>query len=172
MSLTGALRVVASKGIGAMLDLLVPQFCKLSRISRGKEPYLDRYYPGPDSDTLGWYLHKFWSGDLGGEVHNHPWSWCLSIILTEGYREIRYLASRSERQGSRFFLTDRQDVTHLPFGVNILNSNDMHRVILLSKRPVWTLFIHGPRTSTWGFADEETGVFREILVRTRDRIQH
>ena len=115
------------------------------------EPYLVRYYlfGGPREEStirpFNVYLHLFLSGDEEKELHSHPWSRSMSLILTGGYREERRL--------------DGQVVTRTirPGRLNFINADDYHRVDLL-KDHAWTLFIAGPSTKrSWGFWDRETG---------------
>jgi hypothetical protein len=108
--------------------------------------YLSRYkvvgwMPG---DTRRWpfsiYLHRFHRPDLDDAPHSHPWRWALALILTGGYFERRGefgsgARYRSLRGGS----------------LNFIQDDDFHVVLHLLGPEVWTLFIVGPKTSSWGF---------------------
>jgi hypothetical protein len=116
----------------------------------------ERWYPGV-------YLHYFFRGDSDRELHNHPWNWALSWILTGGYLEERRTADdrvlSNKRRTGRF---------------NVLHGNTFHRVQLMEER-CWTLFVAGkrkalPRERSWGFWDRATDAFefwwdRELRVR-------
>lgn len=53
-------------------------------------PYLTRcYLLGKDWKWGNVYLHHFHSSDQGDELHSHPWSWGLSLVLAGGYVEER-----------------------------------------------------------------------------------
>lgn len=129
----------------------------------GVSPYLSRYYllggrpkmpdGSPPFDVFGdpkegiiWpegrglYLHRFHRGDKDRELHNHPWLWSLAFVLSGGYREER-------RHGD--VVVER---LMKPGRFNWIGHNDFHRVELL-KGEAWTLFLAGPKVSSWGFWD-------------------
>lgn len=91
------------------------KFFKFSTIG----PALDRYYLLPRIK-----LHRIYKSDE--EFHTHPWNGC-SFIFGK-YKEIRGDGSR-EVKTKWFFNRVRAFVPH--------------KVIV--DKPVWTLFIHGPR---------------------------
>lgn len=154
-------------------------------------PYLWRYYfderKKKASDSLllrpeekdieggdfGIFVHRFVASDTPWEVHNHPWAWSVSLILAGAYREIKYTwkprlvaaSIDSHRHIAEVGLTNRREAVFSPFDINTIDYHDAHRVELIGKE-CWTLFVHGPRKSTWGFANEKTGAFREIRVKT------
>lgn len=110
------------------------------------DPYLIRFYIKYNRLLPGIYLHKFLRSDKDRELHNHPWKWSFSLLLTEGYLEERWNGERVEK-------LERKAGT-----INIIRANDFHRVELLDVGP-WTLFISGPETQDWGFMNPETGVY-------------
>lgn len=116
------------------------------------DPYLTRFYLTKHSreegvvdpqKLLGVYLHYFHRGDVDYALHNHPWHWSFSLILTNGYLEQRWdpktrsIQTRKVRPGS----------------VNVIRANDFHRVDLLDpSKGAWTLFFSGRRVrEEWGF---------------------
>lgn len=149
----------------------------------GGSPYLSRYYliGAPKSSDgksvfdwdgnprlgIDWtdrtgpvavYLHKFHRSD-DDDVHSHPWEWSVAIILSGGYREQR-LDRRTNTLRTR---------TMLPGFVNIIRGDDYHRVDLIGSES-WSLFIAGPRASSWGFWNIETRThvpWREFIARKR-----
>jgi len=101
------------------------------------------------------YLHRFHRPDLDDAPHSHPWKWAFSIILAGGYWEARPIEHgatelRPLRAGSTNFLRD----------------DSFHLVTQLVGRETWTLFIVGPKTSSWGFLVPGRGV-----VPWRDRLR-
>lgn len=109
--------------------------CRFIRGENG-EPYLERYY------VLGWsgfrvYLHRFVDDDPDRGLHDHPWGWAFSLILSGWYWE------------------QRRDGVHRRRWVNWLRGDTFHRVVLpidsAQKQPCWTLFVHGSRVKPWGF---------------------
>src|SRR4029077_13909184 len=134
----------------------------------GKSPYLSRYHllgaptmpdgsppfdargvrkPGAQTRGFGVYLHRFHRGDDELELHNHPWVWALSLVLTGGYFEERRLDD------------DRVVVRHVRAGhVNVIRATDFHRIELADEE-TWTLFVVGPKFQGWGFWNRSSGEF-------------
>lgn len=81
------------------------------------------------------YLHFIAQADADRHLHNHPWSWCRSLIIRGGYLE--------ERSRNRFFW-------RRPFSWLRLTQHSYHRIALVEPN-TWTLFFVGPRVQSWGF---------------------
>jgi hypothetical protein len=108
---------------------------------------------------FGLYIHKFHRGDDEQELHNHPWKWAISLVLTGGYIE--------ERRDKRNAVPIR---VILPWRFNFIRSGDFHRVDLLGTE-AYTLFLVGPKFKGWGFWNRESGKFwpwREYINALRD----
>jgi len=106
----------------------------------GGIPYLTRWYLlGQDRENRKWpvnlYLHCFHSSDES-IPHNHPWRFAISLILKGRYLEFRNGVCRVFRAGN----------------INFIRRDDYHYVKL--GKPVWTLFLAGPRVGRWGFKPE------------------
>lgn len=125
----------------------------------------------------GWglYIHCFHRSDNSACLHSHPWKWALSWVLKGGYSEERRVRN----------VVVQRDVR--PGHFNLLKSDTFHRVDLhdttgtfefqsaeeaadflahLPPKPCWSLFLAGPKFTSWGFWDRETGKFtpwREYL---------
>jgi len=99
------------------------------------KPYLLRWWLIPRNPILNVYLHKFLRSDDDRALHDHPWV-NLSYLLEGDYLEVT--------PKGRFIRTQGACVARLP--------RSLHRVELAMGRPVWTLFITGPRVRVWGFA--------------------
>ncbi len=114
------------------------------------QPYLERYYLGK---CLGatFYLHRFVSGDSERNVHDHPWPWAFSLILSGAYVEER-LCHFSPDQG-----WISRNITRRWWRPNWLTGASFHR-ITRPEPETWTLFIHGPRRKGWGFLAFVDGV--------------
>jgi hypothetical protein len=167
-------RLITSEVIGYLLDAGMKRVGEARLITRGidKAPYFYRFYITPeDRDeeaSVGYFIHKFVGSDPFEEVHSHPWEWCFSIILAGSYTEVRYKYEKlNSSEPAAIRLYDKKTRVLAPFDMNIIMHDDMHRVDLHGDA-CWTLFVHGPRRSTWGFANENTGAFREITRRTKD----
>jgi hypothetical protein len=102
------------------------------------KPYLERYYL---FTLLGvrFYIHRFVGSDPARGMHDHPWPWAGSVVLSGYYFEVR----RGTTQGKvRWF--------------NWLLGDSFHRVILAQvdnrERHCWTLFFHrATYIKPWGF---------------------
>lgn len=128
---------------------------KLPRMPDGSFPFDERGQPRPgiiNPSGNGYVLHHFHKGDEALELHNHPWDWCVSLILRGGYVEER---------ATRENLTVKRHI-YKPGSVNVLMKQHFHRVELLD--PVngcWTFFVYGPKSQGWGFLDRHTGQFTD-----------
>lgn len=132
--------------------LWITSFLPYREISDGETPYLERYYLG---SLLGWrfYIHRFVGSDPDRGLHNHPWRYAVSLIL------------------SGWYLEETRAGIHRVRWLNFLNFDTAHRVILPSnarpcfdsfggflvapadKKPeAWTLFAHTiGDICPWGF---------------------
>lgn len=109
-------------------------------ISDDGRPYLERYYVGT-LFGVRFYLHRFVGSDPARGLHDHPWSWARSIILSGWYYEQR-----------------RDDVRSVHW-YNKLSGDTFHRVLLPvgngsygQPEHCWTLFFHKAEyVKPWGF---------------------
>jgi hypothetical protein len=140
-----------------LLQKLLNKFCPLRTIIVADEEYLRRYYVVGDYPIKYWpvntriparlpwlpftvYIHRFMAPDRDRNLHNHPWQLAVSVILAGGYTEIR-------KQGAADEIT--RDV--LPGTISVITDATFHMVSKLLGKETWTLFITGPRASSWGF---------------------
>lgn len=95
------------------------------------------------------YLHHFLRGDSDDAPHSHPWPWAISFVLWGGYTEERLI----EVDGLKYLKTRRV----WPFTFNFLRGGDEleeadgHRVVKLHGQETWTLFLTGPKSTSWAF---------------------
>jgi hypothetical protein len=136
-------------------------------------PYLTRcYLLGKDWRWGNVYLHHFHSSDQGDELHSHPWSWGLSLVLAGGYFEERSRNPGHWSAGGRHpeapdgmtmestVPIEKRDIK--PGRLNLIKVTDFHRVDLKDeKRGAWTLFFTGPRSTDWGFLNRHTSEFTD-----------
>jgi hypothetical protein len=126
----------------------------------GVSPYLSRWYLHEHRHGKGIaiFLHCFHRGDDDLELHNHPWTWSVALILAGGYREER-------RVGDDVIVRQLR-----PFSINVIRGTDFHRVDLYNNE-AWSLFVAGPQTGlSWGFWNRLTRTFtpwREFINRKR-----
>jgi len=94
------------------------------------------------------YLHYFYRGDEDRSLHNHPWKWAYSLILSGGYLEEKphfYCPITGKMQRKKRRVS--------PWSINRITQDDFHRVSL-TNLACWTLFIPGPYIQKWGFIDD------------------
>lgn len=187
-----ALRYPASELVRQVIEkVIVPRIHEPRIIydRDGKTPYLSRYYitqrprmaDGSDpfeagqlrkgviwpDAPFGLFLHYFHRGDDDKSLHNHPWRWACSFILAGGYSEERRGQPMPNSKG-RYYVENR---VVPPLSFNFIKGTDFHRVDLIDEeRGAWSLFLVGPKITTWGFWDRHTGEFvgwREFISRKR-----
>lgn len=113
-------------------------------IQSGGKDYLERYYLGKVAGVT-FFLHRYIDGDgEREEVHDHPWDWSTGLVITGEYHEERML-KLDEAQGP---ITEMRHIK--PLRPNWIKGDSFHRIDSI-KPGTWTLFIHGPKTKTWGF---------------------
>lgn len=107
-------------------------------ISDGDRPYLERYYLFTVFG-LRVYIHRFVGSDPDRGLHNHPWRWALSLILSGYYLEETHYGTKPVKW------------------INGLVGDSFHRVILPAElKEVWTLFAHhAHKSKSWGFLREK-----------------
>lgn len=165
--------------IGLLIEAGLRELCErvaqsrpARHIPKEEGTYLSRYflYPRPCPEDLegadrksagGAVLHHFRASDADHELHNHPWDWGLSLILTGGYREERrvHLRMHENLELPQELQKVLERVRHgilsrdfRPGSINFLRANTFHRIDLLDEQAgCWTLFIHGKRVQNWGF---------------------
>ena len=103
-------------------------------IGEEQAPYLRRWWIIPRNRWFNIYLHHFLRSDDDRALHDHPWM-NLSILLRGQYIEVMRHGQRLRR----------------PWRPVLRRPTAAHRVELISERPVWSLFITGPKVRTWGF---------------------
>jgi hypothetical protein len=96
--------------------------------------YLRRWYLIPHNRWYNLYLHQFLRSDDDRALHDHPW-WNVSVVLRGAYVEVTHYGRR----------------TIWPFRPVCRLAAAAHRVELIARRPVWSLFITGPKQREWGF---------------------
>ncbi|WP_265299849.1 hypothetical protein [Verminephrobacter eiseniae] len=101
-------------------------------ISDNGNPYLERYYVGT-AFGVRFYLHRFVGSDPARGLHDHPWPWARSLVLSGWYYEQLRTGTRKVRWFNR------------------LSGDTFHRVIL-GPGHCWTLFWHRAQyVKPWGF---------------------
>ena len=149
------LTAMTHAALAALADRLP---CKVIKGDDGT-PYLERYYlgpchPEPDGGAGRMYLHRFVGSDPDRGLHDHPWDYASSQILTGRYEEQRGGADQPTASPARLL--------RVHGGFYHLNRWTWHRVVLIDDpvtHPVWTLFTHGPYRHPWGF--HRGGVYTE-----------
>ncbi len=126
-----------------------PRFLVIPRtpdiiIGGAAEPYLRRWWLIPRNRWFNIYLHQFLRDDDDRALHDHPWAWNASILLSGRYHEC---------------LPGRIQKLRRPGRVYFRWGKAPHRIMLERKDglsdksvvPAWTIFITGPVVRPWGF---------------------
>lgn len=147
----------------ATIEKIVDRFCwflvrtfpgRVREIEVEGDKYLLRFYLKHSSPRFpGLYLHHFYRGDQDRDLHNHPWTKSVSFILAGGYVEERL---PEEEKGKPNYKVQTRTVG--PGTLNVIRSNDFHRVDLIG-RSTWTLFTSGKKVKDWGFMLRDTGEY-------------
>lgn len=101
--------------------------------------YLRRWWVIPRNRVFNVYLHRFSRSDDDRALHDHPWLFNLSVLLSGTYVEHTIDAGGIHRERAL-----RAGQARFRFG------GAPHR-IELRHGEVWTLFITGPVVRHWGF---------------------
>lgn len=129
-----------------------------------KDPYLLRWYIIPRNRFFNIYLHNFCKSDDDRALHDHPWLFNMSILLKGDYIEHIFKKRKGEyarstlpgvirkfrSAGSIYFRWGKA-----PHRVELYK--DVEELIprmglqIINEKPVWTLFITGPKVREWGF---------------------
>jgi hypothetical protein len=110
-------------------------------------PYLERYFL-LHLFGIRVYLHRFVGSDPERGLHDHPWRWAFSLVLSGWYIEHRRDGRRIRRIG------------------NLLSGDTFHRVVLPEgMRECWTLFVHSaPDVKRWGFLSPSENIDAEVWL--------
>ncbi len=109
-------------------------------------PFLQRYHLiSFGKDGPGICIHNFVKSDPNRGYHDHPWNHALAFILCGSYEERIYLQKQKN-----------DDVPYKSFYRNMFTFNYLngketfHRVMVDENHSVWTIFLFGKRSKTWG----------------------
>lgn len=129
MSVTSKLLALLRRRIA---DVRPPDFV----IGGHDDPYLRRWWVIPRNRWFNVYLHELLHSDDDRALHDHPW-WNASWLLDGTYLEhVEGRASPAVRRAGCWYFRPAKRA---------------HRVELIGRRPVWTLFFTGPVVREWGF---------------------
>lgn len=128
------------------------------------EPYLERHMLCRiGSHAI--FLHRFLASDPDRGLHDHPWRKSISFILCGGYIEKRLVS-----KGGRVWMAFKEVAAG---SFNVIRGDDFHQVVLKAGQPAWTIFYHGPRVKSWGFAVSKDGAAtapREYVTEGYDEV--
>lgn len=131
----------------------------INRKNGEKYIYLQRWWVIPKNNYFNIYLHRFNSSDEDRANHDHPW-WNISILINGAYNE--HLPKYPEKwisEGNREEIVKKR----YPFIPIYRAANVIHRIELIDDnrnenidgpiqgKPIWTIFITGPKVKDWGF---------------------
>jgi hypothetical protein len=91
---------------------------------------------------LSIYLHRLLGPDASQDLHNHPWSWSRSLVLSGGYLEAIQAPAGA-------WMDPQYYAWFGPGDVNVINRK-FHRIADVRDN-TWTLLLAGRRAYSWGF---------------------
>ena len=123
-------------------------FCRC-RVIGGpdNQPYLERYHLLRLPFGYRVYLHRFVASDPGRGLHNHPWRHALSLVLCGTYEETRMLNAQAGNRLQRRQLR--------PGRLNLISGDVFHRINIADNSECWSLFVHAPKSRSWGFIQQQ-----------------
>ncbi len=125
-------------------------------------PYMLRWWLIPRNRFFNIYLHKFLRSDEDRALHDHPWASLGMILKGEYIEHMPRYPHWWKVHGHRQTITKVRRAWRPVFR----RSTDIHRIELMKEwkpfiprwgwsmaeeKPVWTLFITGPKLREWGF---------------------
>ena len=121
-------------------------------IGGNERPYLLRWFVIPRNPVFNIYLHQFRRSDDDRALHDHPWlfnaSWLLSGEYVEHTIKEGGLLVRTHRRAGDWKLRWGK----APHRVELIgDEGDPPDVPFVEAVPCWTIFISGPRVRQWGF---------------------
>lgn len=99
------------------------------------ENYLERWHVVPRNEDMNVYLHRFSRSDDDRALHDHPWD-NTTYVLSGGYIEHK---------------DDGEAVWRFEGSIVQRHARAAHRIELIKKQPVISLFVTGPKIREWGF---------------------
>lgn len=103
----------------------------------------DQFVHDQSKHRFNIFIHQFHQSDAD-DLHDHPW-WFVTLVLKGGYYE-----------------EVPNGLNHkTPFSIGWHKSTDLHRVVLPTQQPCWTLFLRGPTKRKWGFV--KNGIWIEAM---------
>jgi len=126
-----------------------------------ERPYLLRWFVIPRNVVFNVYLHQFRRSDDDRALHDHPWlfnaSWLLSGEYVEHTIKAGGLLVRTHRRAGDWKLRWGK----APHRVELLQAamavGNGSPKAFGPPLPCWTIFITGPRVRQWGFYCMERG---------------
>ena len=104
-----------------------------------------------ETPWFGILLHRIHQPDGDRVMHDHPFSF-VSLLLWGSY---------TEQCGVPLAFAHRR-------WVSVKAAEEPHRILELSRRPVWTLILRGPRRRAWGFHTPDGWVYWRDYLDERD----
>lgn len=99
---------------------------------------------------FGIFIHNILRSDTDRDLHDHPWNFTTIILRGEYHEEVNGIRNVKIRKAPCI-------IRH--------KAEDSHRVTII--KPVWSLFIIGPKRRQWGFLTNEGWVHHQEYNDTK-----
>ena len=120
-------------------------------IGEFSNPYLFRWWVIPRNKIFNIYLHQIIRDDDDRALHDHPWV-NVSIVLSGILREVMPNRKRILKRFCPYFRrATAQHRLELVKGFEVVPDRPGFAKITYPAKPVWTLFLTGPKIRDWGF---------------------
>lgn len=127
-------------------------------IGTDENPYLLRWFLIPKNKIFNVYLHKFCRSDDDRALHDHPWLFNASFLLRGEYFEHVFKDPKNWQKNLETIRIFRPEGAkkfrfgRAPHRIELMREfTEGGSAAKIKEKPVWTIFITGPRLWDWGF---------------------
>ena len=123
------------------------------------DPYLRRHWLIPRNKFFNVYVHEFLRSDDDRALHDHPWLFNVSWLISGQYFEHTIAAGGINERVHRIAGDFKFRWGQAPHRIELLTNILQAGTPLETRRqvPCWTVFITGPVVRQWGFHCQDAG---------------
>jgi hypothetical protein len=128
------------------LNKFIRRFFLIREIISGEGKVHFRRYRILETPWFSLYIHNILESDLDLHMHDHPWDF-VSVMLSGGYLEY----TEKNPEGNYFLPIDFNTWDIPSLYINAHVAEDLHKIKLIDGKPVWSIFLCGPRRREFGY---------------------